>query len=257
MAGCYEDTSVAFTFAFTSSAGFGDGHSSKPVIQVAFAYTTAVPSAPEESEGGKNGELEVGGPCKHQRLTLIRRLRVETIQLSIARGVRKVYESIDDRVLMSLLTHKVLLAIEHEGYREGRLLLQVQRPAQTPHIALCSGACVTFAAVVHRRIGLLHCWRNIKYTTGRILIARYFQRPSVQRFRASHGGYMAFYVVPCLPPTRPCPHIASPWILVWPFISSTAACQSTISSQLFTHCWLRMLRPTKYVKASCPSHGGP
>jgi len=53
-----------------------------------------------------------------------RRLRVHTVQLQVARSMRQLYESIDDRVMMMLLTHKVIVAIEKEGFREGRLLLQ-------------------------------------------------------------------------------------------------------------------------------------
>ena len=54
----------------------------------------------------------------------VRRLRVQTTQFPLARSARQLYDSINDRVLMTLLTHKVVGAIEAEGYQEGRLLLQ-------------------------------------------------------------------------------------------------------------------------------------
>ena len=63
---------------------------------------------------------------------------MHTVRLEIARNLRELYESIDSSAMLGLLAHKVISAIEHQGSREGRLLLQV-RPWPLMTAQDCSG----------------------------------------------------------------------------------------------------------------------
>lgn len=95
-----------------------------PTLQIAHMCSYLLPtreSADVQTDGdGDGAETTVanGGWVR------VRRLRVVTIQLPLARTIRQLYEAVDDRVLMLLLVHKVIAAIENDGFREGRLLLQ-------------------------------------------------------------------------------------------------------------------------------------
>ena len=129
VAGCHEDTTVAFTFEYASSAGFDDGSSSQPMLQVAYTYWVLERSHDEGSEGkersrGDSSAGPVRAGSQQRPWGLVRRLRVQTIPLQLAQSMRRLYESLDERVMLLLLTHKVISAIQQEGYREGRLLLQ-------------------------------------------------------------------------------------------------------------------------------------
>ena len=151
--GCHEETQSAFSLEFSTSQGFSEDHEAFPTIQVAYSYTTFVPvrrrrrrhggdsgddgefddadggadvdtDAPDSDTGGpgETGDArEVTGPIRWVR---VRRLRIQTTQLRLAKSPRHLYESVQDRETMTLLTHKVISAIEKDGFREGRLLLQ-------------------------------------------------------------------------------------------------------------------------------------
>jgi len=158
LAGCDADTSVAFAFRFTKSDGWGSSsevhasahhgagwgsspevHASahhgagwgsspevKPAVQLAYSYRLLVPALPERDEGEEgDSEADDDDGC-HDRQIFVRRLRVQTIRLEVARSLRELYESIDSTAMLGLLTHKVICAIEHQGAREGRLLVQVR-----------------------------------------------------------------------------------------------------------------------------------
>ena len=141
LAGCDADTSVAFAFRFTKSVGWGSSpevHASahhgagwgsspevKPAVQLAFSYSIIVPAPPERDEG-EEGDSEADDDGCRDRQIFVRRLRVQTVRLEIARSLRELYESIDSTAMLGLLTHKVICAIEHQGSREGRLLVQVR-----------------------------------------------------------------------------------------------------------------------------------
>jgi hypothetical protein len=112
--GCYDDMTVAFSLGFNSSSGFGEEHETLPTIQVAYSYSMLVPV---DAEKRIKEELPV-------RWTRVRRLRVQTIQIELARTTRQIYESIDERVLMLLVTQKVIVSIEKDGLRDARLRLQ-------------------------------------------------------------------------------------------------------------------------------------
>ena len=55
---------------------------------------------------------------------VVRRMRLHTVQLRVARTTRQVLESVQPEPMMCLLAHKVMRAAVDEGFREGRLLLQ-------------------------------------------------------------------------------------------------------------------------------------
>ena len=141
---CHSDTAIAFSLEFCRSGGFPDDDFRQPTLQVAFLYsvllreTVDADDADSETDAtvptphteAKGNSAEPGGAqlprrsSNRERWVLARRLRVHTVQLELARGIRQLYEHIDDRTMMALVTQKVALAIEDEGFREGRLLLQ-------------------------------------------------------------------------------------------------------------------------------------
>ena len=146
LAGCHDETALAFTLEFTSATGFAEQHDARCVLQLAFVYTeTLLVDDDDRAVGGGGGGAGAGGDCSGgdggggssagcarppnaappaKHWVRVRRLRVHTHVCRIARNTRQLYECIDERVLMALLTHKVLAASAAEGFREGRLLLQ-------------------------------------------------------------------------------------------------------------------------------------
>ena len=55
---------------------------------------------------------------------VVRRMRLHTVQLRVARTTRQILEGVQPEPMMCLLAHKVMRAAVDEGFREGRLLLQ-------------------------------------------------------------------------------------------------------------------------------------
>ena len=145
-------------------AGWGSSPEAKPAVQLAYSYSILVPAPAERDEGedaedarggaddardgaedeGEDGDSEADDDeCRDRQIhrdrqILVRRLRVHTVRLGIARNLRELYESIDSSAMLGLLAHKVISAIEHQGSREGRLLLQV-RPWPLMTAQDCSG----------------------------------------------------------------------------------------------------------------------
>jgi hypothetical protein len=81
----------SFDFEFAGSdCTFEDenGHVAAPVLQLAFCYCMRVP--------GRHG--------------LVKRLRVETRKAEIAQSLKQLYNAVDPRVVLKLLTHKICLA---------------------------------------------------------------------------------------------------------------------------------------------------
>jgi hypothetical protein len=161
LAGATSDSSVAFGLGFAASAGFSDGgdHYDAPprcVLQVAYSCTALVEIDPEEGEEGEEEGEEVqadaeaeapvpagdvmqawgasgaeGGAVRAKRgvgrrFVRARLLRVHTVSTAVASTARALYDGVNDRVAMALLSHKVVFAVQAEGFREGRLLLQVR-----------------------------------------------------------------------------------------------------------------------------------
>ena len=130
--GRHAHTAAAFDFEFETSAGFGYDYESLPTLQLAYYYAAYLPIDEDEepSEEGEEGGDGGGSPSSSpgrgiaRRWRLVRRLRVSTLQLQVARGARHLYESANGAECVALLTQKVLCAAVDEGFREARLLLQ-------------------------------------------------------------------------------------------------------------------------------------
>ncbi|XP_054812670.1 protein transport protein SEC23 D [Prosopis cineraria] len=113
---CDSYATYAYDFEFENNVGFSRHASEVPTLQIAFQYTVVVP--PEElSSSGTTSTSRT----KH---SLKRRLRIRTLQFSVAQNMHELYDSVDPEVVLSLLVHKVILASLKEGVREGRMLLQ-------------------------------------------------------------------------------------------------------------------------------------
>ncbi|OAY63956.1 Protein transport protein SEC24 [Ananas comosus] len=111
---CDSFATYAYDFEFESNTGFSR-HSESPVLQIAFQYTTMVPYE-ETGNAGSNSDTR-------PRYSLQRRLRIRTLQYSVASSVVDLYNSVDPEVVSSFLVHKVISASLVQGVREGRLLL--------------------------------------------------------------------------------------------------------------------------------------
>ena len=130
--GRHAHTAAAFDFEFETSAGFGYDYESLPTLQLAYYYAAYLPIDEDEEpseegeEGGEGGGSPSSSPGRGiaRRWRLVRRLRVSTLQLQVARGARHLYESANGAECVALLTQKVLCAAVDEGFREARLLLQ-------------------------------------------------------------------------------------------------------------------------------------
>ena len=127
---CQELTAVAFDFEFVSSSGFNAEPDEKPVLQLAYSYTAMVevgsvspPPSPDcssahcESDTGADPNADVPSETLSQaatdgggfrsRVRSVRRLRVQTITVPVARSSRQLLENVNERAMMTLLTHKV------------------------------------------------------------------------------------------------------------------------------------------------------
>ena len=62
-----------------------------------------------------------------------RRLRLETARSEVGRLAQDMFGSADGDVMICLLTHKIIRALETEGLAEARMLLQVSGLAHKKH----------------------------------------------------------------------------------------------------------------------------
>ncbi|WOL02294.1 protein transport protein sec24-like [Canna indica] len=111
---CDSFATYTYDFEFDNDSGFSR-HSDPPVIQIAFQYSVLMPTEKES-----DGDLHSGARSSY---LVKRHLRVRTLQLSTARNINDLYDSVDPDVVLSILVHKVILASLEQGVREGRLLL--------------------------------------------------------------------------------------------------------------------------------------
>ncbi|XP_072970567.1 protein transport protein SEC23 D-like isoform X2 [Typha angustifolia] len=111
---CDSFATYAYDFEFVDNAGFSR-HSEPPFLQVAFQYSIIVPCEETSTVGLNSGT--------RSRYSLQRRLRIRTMQYSVAAALVDLYESVDAEVVLSILVHKVILATLEQGVREGKLLL--------------------------------------------------------------------------------------------------------------------------------------
>ena len=148
---------MSFDLDYASAEGFSAPSSvdQPPALQLAFEYTTLVPSAP-----GAEGDA---GSFVRQR-----RRRVVTQPARVARSRRHGFESCDAEAAVALLTHKALRAVATEGLGEARAMVSdwlgalVARaseaypsgPGATPDATL-GGACPPLASLPRAAFGLL------------------------------------------------------------------------------------------------------
>nr|CAD1836751.1 unnamed protein product [Ananas comosus var. bracteatus] len=107
---CDSFATYAYDFEFESNTGFSR-HSESPVLQIAFQYTTMVPYE-ETGNAGSNSDTR-------PRYSLQRRLRIRTLQYSVASSVVDLYNSVDPEVVSSFLVHKVISASLVQGFDGG------------------------------------------------------------------------------------------------------------------------------------------
>ncbi|KAL6051129.1 Protein transport protein Sec24B [Balamuthia mandrillaris] len=103
IAGCDQHKCFAFDFEFLESNSLYGNE--RPAVQMAFAYTY-IPSVHDP-----NREVK-------------RRVRIYTIQLEVARSLKKLYKSAIPENILSILTHKLIKASIEDGVEEARLLLR-------------------------------------------------------------------------------------------------------------------------------------
>ena len=162
LAGCHAHTTVGFDLEFASGHGFSDlsEHDAAPTLQLAVIYTSVV-RATATGDAGDAGNAGVTGNARGagERWVVVRRLRLHTVQLPVARSARALLEAAQPEPLMVLLVHKVMRAAEEQGFREGRLLLQdwvlvllakhalATRPRASPPSADPDALCASLRAV--------------------------------------------------------------------------------------------------------------
>ena len=108
LAGCHAHTTVAFDLEFASGSGFGYEHEAVPTLQLAVIYTAVVrATAPDAQEGpadgdgsgegaraeGDGGAAGGGDGGAAASWVVVRRLRVHTIQVPVARASRQLLEA--------------------------------------------------------------------------------------------------------------------------------------------------------------------
>ncbi|KAL6499741.1 Protein transport protein S23 D [Orobanche gracilis] len=94
----------AYDFDFVNDTGFSRHSRERPTLQVAFQYSVVVP-LDEPSVSGPS-------PSKRNKYSLKRRLRIRTVQLETARSINAIYDSVDPEVVLSILVHEVIFALE-------------------------------------------------------------------------------------------------------------------------------------------------
>ncbi len=151
---------MGFDLEFASGQGFADlsEHDAAPTLQLAVIYTAVVRATAAGRAAGDAGGAraagtagnagDAGGAGAAEEWVVVRRLRLHTIQLPVARSARAMLEAAQPEPLMVLLlpanpnlhlypnpdsnpnpnqvllVHKVMRGAEEQGFREGRLLLQ-------------------------------------------------------------------------------------------------------------------------------------
>eukprot|EP01121_Diplochlamys_sp_Union-15-3_P019961 TRINITY_DN7645_c0_g3_i5.p1 TRINITY_DN7645_c0_g3~~TRINITY_DN7645_c0_g3_i5.p1 ORF type:complete len:447 (+),score=60.02 TRINITY_DN7645_c0_g3_i5:199-1341(+) len=107
--GCTKHQAVAFDFEYTEQSGLKTSDK-LPIVQLAFAYTCLEPY--------------ILGQENKQRLRVQRRVRIQTVQCKIASSPPQLYNGADDKVIIHILTNKILKVALEEGLKESRFILQ-------------------------------------------------------------------------------------------------------------------------------------
>ena len=108
LAGCHAHTTVAFDLEFASGSGFGYEHEAVPTLQLAVIYTAVVRATASDAQegaadgdgGGEGARAEGDGGAAGggdggaaASWVVVRRLRVHTIQVPVARASRQLLEA--------------------------------------------------------------------------------------------------------------------------------------------------------------------
>ena len=93
---------MGFDLEFTSGQGFADlsEHDAAPTLQLAVIYTTVVRATAADRVAGDAGDA--GGAGAAKGWVVVRRLRLHTIQLPVARSARTLLEAAQPEPLMVL-----------------------------------------------------------------------------------------------------------------------------------------------------------
>lgn len=115
IAGCDQSKIFSLNFDFESSRGFSDLTKSpyqdddRPMLQMAFAFTEKCDNIDE------NGKIEI---------VPVRKLKVMTCQLSVARSFSRLYKSASSDIIISHLTNQMILLSQKHGILKSREALQ-------------------------------------------------------------------------------------------------------------------------------------
>ena len=96
---------MGFDLEFTSGQGFADlsEHAAAPTLQLAVIYTTVVRATAADRVAGDAGDAgDAGGAGAAKGWVVVRRLRLHTIQLPVARSARTLLEAAQPEPLMVL-----------------------------------------------------------------------------------------------------------------------------------------------------------
>ena len=96
---------MGFDLEFTSGQGFADlsERDAAPTLQLAVIYTTVVRATAAGRVAGDTGDTgDAGGAGAAEGWVVVRRLRLHTIQLPVARSARALLEAVQPEPLMVL-----------------------------------------------------------------------------------------------------------------------------------------------------------
>lgn len=113
---CDSTTCYGVDFVFNSS-GFSRDPELAPTLQMAFQYSVFEPTS-EDDKGEKSAEGD------KPNLVLKQRLRIYTIQISVAKSIRDLYDYVDVPSVLTLLIHKASEVVYEKGVEEARSLLE-------------------------------------------------------------------------------------------------------------------------------------
>lgn len=129
---CTSRKTFVCDFEFTSTAGFGHYLDSRPVMQMAFAYTqleettgsdnadSSIRSSGSNSEGRGNS----GGEVERRTWRMVRRLRIHTVQAAVAPSIKLFYLSVRPDVVLCMLTQQLIQHTIEKGIDAARISLQ-------------------------------------------------------------------------------------------------------------------------------------
>eukprot|EP00808_Paulinella_micropora_P015554 g11276.t1 len=122
LAGWDNRKTIAADFSFVSPQGFGQ-YSATPYVQFAFAYTTWEP-VPKQQQQQQAEDGKATEPQTETEWRCVRRLRVCTKRLAVAKSAGQIYSAADVEVLTTSLVQQLIQEVLQEGVAEARNALQ-------------------------------------------------------------------------------------------------------------------------------------